>query len=101
MNELIFRQVAMSCVGCVIKLRQWHKKLCQASLSTELPLNPVHPIFFLRATASKYCEGQKRGAFLFSVIKRNNVMETELSVYFSEIEDPRVEGRCLHLLSIY
>jgi predicted transposase YbfD/YdcC len=26
-------------------------------------------------------------------------MERKLSFYFSEIEDPRVEGRCLHLLS--
>ena len=26
-------------------------------------------------------------------------MEKELSYYFSEVEDPRVEGRCLHLLS--
>jgi predicted transposase YbfD/YdcC len=26
-------------------------------------------------------------------------MEKELSFYFSQIEDPRVEGRCLHLLS--
>jgi len=26
-------------------------------------------------------------------------MDKELSFYFSEIEDPRVEGRCLHLLS--
>jgi len=26
-------------------------------------------------------------------------MEKELSSYFSEVEDPRVEGRCLHLLS--
>jgi predicted transposase YbfD/YdcC len=26
-------------------------------------------------------------------------MEKELSVYFSEVEDPRVEGRCLHLLT--
>jgi hypothetical protein len=26
-------------------------------------------------------------------------MEKEISIYFSEIPDPRVEGRCLHLLS--
>ena len=26
-------------------------------------------------------------------------MEKELSEYFSEVEDPRVEGRCMHLLS--
>jgi predicted transposase YbfD/YdcC len=26
-------------------------------------------------------------------------MEKEISVYFSEVEDPRVEGRCMHLLS--
>jgi hypothetical protein len=26
-------------------------------------------------------------------------MEKELSEYFSEVEDPRVEGRCRHLLS--
>ncbi|MDR2120806.1 MAG: ISAs1 family transposase [Tannerella sp.] len=27
------------------------------------------------------------------------IMEKVLSAYFSEVEDPRVEGRCLHLLS--
>ena len=26
-------------------------------------------------------------------------MEKELSLYFSEVEAPRVEGRCMHLLS--
>ena len=26
-------------------------------------------------------------------------MEKSLSNYFSEVEEPRVEGRCLHLLS--
>ena len=26
-------------------------------------------------------------------------MDKELSLYFSEVEDPRVEGRCMHLLS--
>jgi len=26
-------------------------------------------------------------------------MEKELSYYFTEVADPRVEGRCLHLLS--
>jgi predicted transposase YbfD/YdcC len=26
-------------------------------------------------------------------------MEKEISIYFSEVEDPRVEGRCMHLLS--
>jgi hypothetical protein len=26
-------------------------------------------------------------------------MEKEISVYFSEVENPRVEGRCMHLLS--
>jgi hypothetical protein len=26
-------------------------------------------------------------------------MEKDISFYFSEVEDPRVTGRCLHLLS--
>jgi hypothetical protein len=31
--------------------------------------------------------------------RKRLVMDQPLSHYFSEVEDPRVEGRCLHLLS--
>jgi predicted transposase YbfD/YdcC len=37
---------------------------------------------------------------IFTIHKKNELfMGSQLSGYFSEVEDPRVKGRCLHLLS--
>ena len=42
----------------------------------------------------------KRGksVLLHSIVTKRTIMEKELSSYFTEVEDPRVTGRCLHLL---